>query len=172
MLKLTQALRGIRWVFMGACFSIVGAVGGIAHAQQIGSLDPISSAVPADRREGALRDARDTVPGLSGKGIRIRAEVWLKDNQVQGNFYPGEYWHDVTAAASASGTGYEVEQVWLLHASGVWTSSQVRRNASSGEFEFFGAPAYPAMSPVDVVVKFRGIDQLVQVRYRLIYPRG
>ena len=151
----------------------------VIHAQQNSYADPLGTAMPTNDRPAELREARDLLT-KDGTGLRLRAEVWVrvepcpnkkpsanctKPTQTQGRVFIGPVWEDRPIA------GLEVEQLWLLHKSGVWSTRELKINPDH-QIEFTGGPVLPSASPVDVVVKIRDLPGLLQIRYRTVYPRA
>ncbi len=150
-----------------------------SFSQQGYSLDPLGTAVPISERPPELREAQDLLT-KDGTGLRLRAEVWVRfepcpnkkprDNcntatQSQGRLFVGPVWNDHPIG------NLEVEQVWLLHKGGVWSTRSLRKTADH-YIEFSGGPVLPTSAPVDVLVKIRDLPGLLQVRYRTVYPRA
>ncbi len=161
----------------GLLLALCGPAG--LQAQQNSFADPLGTAVPVIDRPAELREARDLLT-KDGTGLRLRAEVWVRvepcpnkkprDNcttptQTQGRVFIGPVWDDRPIA------GLEIEQLWLLHKSGVW-STQSLKKTSDHQIEFSGGPVLPSASPVDVLVKIRDLPGLLQIRYRTVYPRA
>lgn len=168
---------------------IVGFVATLAALSSLGlapaanaqtySLDPLAWAVPVAQRPPELQAAKDLIV-KDDQRLRLRAEVWVwvdpcpnkkrRENclirtETQGRVFIGPFWYDRVLP------GLEVEKLWLLHKGGVWSTDKIRR-ASDGNFEFEQGPPLPGNTNIDVLVKVRGVTDLLQVRYRTVYQKG
>ncbi len=162
------------------CLALLLLTPAIAFAQNNSySLDPLGTAVPISERPVELRDAQDMLT-KDGTGLRLRAEVWVrvdscqnkkprdtcnKTTESQGRIFVGPIWDDRPIG------NLEVEQLWLLHKGGVWSTQNLRRTADN-YLEFSGGPVLPTPSAVDVLIKIRDLPGLLQIRYRTVYPRA
>jgi hypothetical protein len=168
-------------LFSGAQAQTSGGSTGTAPGM---SMDPLGWAVSAKDRPDPLRDAKDMVTQET-VGMRLRAEVWVraepcktggavrncpKSLDTQGRFFIGPLWHDVPLGT------VQVEELWLTwrdrHGTAQsWHTRELVRS-DDHRFAFVGAPSLPQGTPVDVIVRLRGVADLLQVRYRTAYLRG
>lgn len=150
-----------------------------AGAQMGASPRVLGWAVPDEDRPAELKGARDVL-AVAGIPLRLRTEIWLpardcpprrKDpscaptDGIAGRVYVGGLWEDHPLP------GYEIESLWLLRKGAVWQAPSLQRR-SDLQVEFAGGPVWPTMEPVDVVVKLRGVEGLLQLQYRTPYLRG
>lgn len=143
------------------------------------SIAPLAWAVPIDQRPAELQAAQDFVVN-GGQQVRLSAEVWvvvdacpkkksretcLVKTETQGRLAVDSVWYNQKAA------GVELEQIWLLHKGGVWSTKKLTKTADGG-FAFGEAPPLPGQTAVDVIVKIRDAPDLLQTRYRTMYQRA
>jgi hypothetical protein len=152
---------------------------------QMGSLaDPLATAVPADQRPVELRGAKDMIRGGNAESARLYVDLakpatacgkpgakvragakCAQTGALRGRVRVGDVWSNNAVAWG------DVERLWLLHSRGVWSTDKLRR-VDAGLFEFDGGPDWPAMEPVDVVVRIKGSTDLLQVRFQRPYLQG
>ncbi len=177
MKRLSENLKSRVVRSFGFALTLFATTGSFAQGNY--SLDPLGTAVPIGERPAELRDAQDLLT-KDGTGLRLRAEVWVRvepcpnkkprencsvATQSQGRLFVGPVWNDQPIAS------LEVEQVWLLHKGGVWSTRSMRKTADH-YIEFSGGPVLPTSAPVDVLVKIRDLPGLLQIRYRTVYQRA
>ena len=149
-----------------------------AFAQQNNKFyEPTFSAMPVAERPAELRDARDLI-NHENQALRLRADVWarvapcpkrkprencLTSVATEGRVFIGPIWFDDALA------GFDIEKLWLLRKGEIWSTTQLRKLADN-KIEFSNGPPWAANQPVDVVIKLKGISELLQIRYRNLYP--
>ena len=146
------------------------------HAQMNNRLDSPSSAMPESERPAELKDARDTLTA-DGQALRLRADVWVKvapcpNTKPRDNcFKPASSGGRLFMAlwGETAMTGFEIEKVWLLRKGEIWSTTELRKQPDN-KLEFSGGPAWKPHEPVDVVVKVRGVNELLQTRFKTLYP--
>lgn len=139
--------------------------------------EPTFSAMPVAERPAELRDARDLI-NHENQALRLRADVWARvapcpkrkprencliSTATEGRIFIGPIWFDDALA------GFEIEKLWLLRKGETWSTTQLRKLADN-KIEFSNGPPWAANQPVDVVIKLKGISELLQIRYRNLYP--
>lgn len=170
-------------VAIRAAFAMASAVAVLqpiaAVAQMAGPPRALGWAVPEAERPAELKGARDVV-SVDGVALRLRTELWLpardcppkrKDPScaptegLAGRVYVGGLWEDKPLP------GYEIESLWLLRKGAVWQAPVLDRR-SDLQVAFADGPVWPTMEPLDVVVRLKGVEGLLQLQYRTPYLRG
>ena len=163
---------------IGAMIALAGLIGSPVLAQMNDRFyDPSKSAVPVAQRPAELREALDMIKH-EDQALRLRADIWARvapcpkskprdscfvSTATEGRIYIGPFWFDDPLP------GFEIERLWLLRQGEFWSTTEVRKSADN-KFEFSKGPAWAVQQPVDVVVKLRGVKDLLQVRFRTLYP--
>jgi hypothetical protein len=151
---------------------------GPSEAQMGGLTEPLGTAVAEDKRPPELRGAKD-VGRRGSDSFRLYASIFkpavpcpggtkkpcAQTGGLKGRVHVGSVWETAPIA------GIEVEQLWLLRSGATWTTRELTR-AASGHLEFSGGPDWPAMEPVDVIVKLKDQPELLQVRFQRPYLQG
>jgi hypothetical protein len=179
-IRIARASQTMAWV-AASLLAMTGLATEVAHAQMMdGSPRAMAWAVPEADRPDELKGARDVL-SVNGQPLRLRVQTWIDAVRcpgkasdraacpaggIAGRVFVGPLWGDDVPLPQ-----YEIEQLWLLRAGARWNTTVLRQTADH-QFEFSAGPAWPTMEPIDVIVKLRGVDGLLQLPYRTAYLRA